>query len=974
MKYGGVTDVKSGSVPMGTTWSTWCAEDNIKNIGYGSDLWRNVNGFVFNHYYGSYVADSRGIPAKWDDPIVFPEYGEVYKLPTTSFSVTFSETDGARHTYDYTAVKGETWSDWCTKRNAEFTASGFPDGDYWRNIDGYVYGYVYNQYVIGSNGYPVLWNDYIESDNHSARFTIPAVFGARRFKSEEYWEDVVPKPSFPYWENVNFTVSMLAGTSEDNTDMYTATCSGFGIPNNYEDKVLIRIESITPAYPEIPTPAELEFRLYDISEFYLESDNGLCVLDNVWDFGTTPQTVSATFDNFISTRTAPENYKTIPAGTYRWNSTLNLDNVTPFNGGLHEAIPFNCTVVSTGNGNSYAGRCVSALFYASGLMAYLVVETEPEYPEKVPMYVTTHEDFKEWTGWVCFDPKIVTLKQDARVTSTFYNIFMKNTSIYEGKALKSIHLDPPPKEVYTIGESWDAENTKIVCEYWDGTTEQHDLEDTYIHSQPNLSVTGNTQLKVVYSDTIDLSDEYTDNPDGVLCTCQYDIKVQRARQFTRLYDGQQVFSQNGRAFKRLTPLPEFNGYISIISPDVFTLSNGSVGKTWNGTIEYSTDTINWNEWNGTSVLSSNDDGKLYMRGTGNTGICKSTTEYTSGTWEFTGSNISISGKLESLLDYDTVIHGNHPTMRDYAFYRLFIGNPSITDASELDMGAETLSQSCYRGMFQSCTNLKYAPDLPATTLAAYCYAEMFSRCKGLIGTINICASTLAESCCYNMFYYCESLETAPSLPATSLAAHCYEGMFSNCVKLTTAPDLPATVLKESCYAQMFYYCVALVVAPNLLATSLADYCYFSMFEYCTKLKSISKLPAATLAKSCYMSMYMGCHSLLEAPQIYAEVLAEQCCMTMFADCTSLKVLPYIARATELKPYCYWGMLYGCSSVELYTKGATGHTNRWYMLRHVTGTADNALTDMLCETSGDAPDTPVVGTVYYTSNLSNGPEG
>ena len=42
-----------------------------------------------------------------------------------------------------------------------------------------------------------------------------------------------------------------------------------------------------------------------------------------------------------------------------------------------------------------------------------------------------------------------------------------------------------------------------------------------------------------------------------------------------------------------------------------------------------------------------------------------------------------------------------------------------------------LAFECYAYMFQNCTSLTTAPDLPATTLSAYCYDNMFVGCSKL---------------------------------------------------------------------------------------------------------------------------------------------------------------------------------------------------------------------------------------------------
>ena len=60
-------------------------------------------------------------------------------------------------------------------------------------------------------------------------------------------------------------------------------------------------------------------------------------------------------------------------------------------------------------------------------------------------------------------------------------------------------------------------------------------------------------------------------------------------------------------------------------------------------------------------------------------------------------------------------------------------------------------------------------------------------------------ATLTEWCYFSMFQDCSSLTSAPELPATTLASNCYNSMFFGCSSLTTAPELPATTLAESCY-------------------------------------------------------------------------------------------------------------------------------------------------------------------------------
>ena len=237
-----------------------------------------------------------------------------------------------------------------------------------------------------------------------------------------------------------------------------------------------------------------------------------------------------------------------------------------------------------------------------------------------------------------------------------------------------------------------------------------------------------------------------------------------------------------------TPIPTDSILFAGETSD-FTLK--ATNKSWNGTVEYSTDKNTWNTWDGSEIPSANK--KLYLRGKNNT------TFYTTHTAKLVLSEkAGCYGNINTLLDYE-----NPPT--------------SVAE------------RYCYQSMFQDCTLLTTAPELPATTLASNCYTQMFRGCT--------------------------SLTTAPALPATTLASSCYNSMFQDCTSLTTAPELPATTLASGCYAQMFLGCTSLTTAPALPATTLANYCYQNMFQGCTSLTTAPELPATTLTEYCYYQMF-----------------------------------------------------------------------------------------------------------------------
>lgn len=129
-----------------------------------------------------------------------------------------------------------------------------------------------------------------------------------------------------------------------------------------------------------------------------------------------------------------------------------------------------------------------------------------------------------------------------------------------------------------------------------------------------------------------------------------------------------------------------------------------------------------------------------------------------------------------------------------------------------------------------------------------------------------------ESCSFiSLFQNCTALKSAPQLPAKALKESCYRQMFEGCTSLTQAPDLPATVLKESCYQSMFTGCTALVKAPKKLpAKELDNYCYESMFKGCTSLTNAPELRATKIMEGCYKSMFEDCKKLISVYMLATE--------------------------------------------------------------------------------------------------------
>lgn len=183
-------------------------------------------------------------------------------------------------------------------------------------------------------------------------------------------------------------------------------------------------------------------------------------------------------------------------------------------------------------------------------------------------------------------------------------------------------------------------------------------------------------------------------------------------------------------------------------------------------MQYSTDTKNWIEWNGAETLSSINN-VLYLRGIGNTKVSGGRP---STVWVLTGSNVSVDGNIEMLLDYETVLNGEHPAMINPAsgtgcFQYMFGGfREALIKAP--DLPATELTLQCYQYMFVNCSNLKVAPELPATTLANRCYSSMFAGCSSLTTIPQLPATTLVDGCYYNMFGDCSNIKLSETKTGT----------------------------------------------------------------------------------------------------------------------------------------------------------------------------------------------------------------
>ena len=200
-------------------------------------------------------------------------------------------------------------------------------------------------------------------------------------------------------------------------------------------------------------------------------------------------------------------------------------------------------------------------------------------------------------------------------------------------------------------------------------------------------------------------------------------------------------------------------YVTFKAEEAQTFKMTTTGSYEIKGLEYS---VNNGEWKtvvaNTEVPFGGANGDLRLRGTNHNGTAKDESYYS--TIKFTDEtvNVACTGDIRTLLDW-----------KNYNIVK--------TDNAR------------FCSLFETCSVLTSAPELPATKLADCCYYYMFYKCTNLTSAPVLPATTLAQECYSNMFTECTNLTSAPELPATKLAVHCYYGMFSNCPKLSSVTML-----------------------------------------------------------------------------------------------------------------------------------------------------------------------------------------
>ena len=179
----------------------------------------------------------------------------------------------------------------------------------------------------------------------------------------------------------------------------------------------------------------------------------------------------------------------------------------------------------------------------------------------------------------------------------------------------------------------------------------------------------------------------------------------------------------------------------------YTLQGGLASSRVN--IGYSKDGTSFVPWSAGDVgeITLNSGEELYVWNKTSL-LSESNTKYVKFT--MTG-NLEASGSVDSMINFSDV--------SAYCYAHLFEGCTALYTAPEVP--STTVADYCYYSMFEGCTNLGTAPScLPASILKSQCYAGMFRGCSSLKKSPSIMASTIVNSseALQNMFFSCSSLE------------------------------------------------------------------------------------------------------------------------------------------------------------------------------------------------------------------------
>ena len=194
-------------------------------------------------------------------------------------------------------------------------------------------------------------------------------------------------------------------------------------------------------------------------------------------------------------------------------------------------------------------------------------------------------------------------------------------------------------------------------------------------------------------------------------------------------------------------------YITFKAEEAQTFTMTATGTDVIKGLEYSLNGGDWKtvEAGGEGVTFGGANGDLRLRGTNPNGTANDPDNYSTITFTNPNVNVACTGNILTLLDWRIY---NIVETNNARFCCLFENCSVLTSAPELP--ATTLADNCYGYMFLGCKNLTSAPELPATTLAYSCYRYMFSSCTKLSSVTMLAPKSEIETktdCVFNWLVY-----------------------------------------------------------------------------------------------------------------------------------------------------------------------------------------------------------------------------
>ena len=211
--------------------------------------------------------------------------------------------------------------------------------------------------------------------------------------------------------------------------------------------------------------------------------------------------------------------------------------------------------------------------------------------------------------------------------------------------------------------------------------------------------------------------------------------------------------------------------------------------------------------------------------------------------------------------------------RDNCAAWCFEGCPNLTSVYNINQNVTNMY-----GMYQYCTNLADAPEIPNSVTTT---GWMFYGCSNLVNAPTIPNSVTNA---ITMFSHCTNMVDAPVIPnsVTNMA-----WTFEDCHSLINVPTIPNSVTTMQ---STFMNCTSLVDAPEI-SNSVTFMPW--LFKGCSNLVNAPAIPNSVTNM---WSVFYGCSNLVNVPSIPNSIIDMS---WGFYGCSNLVNVPDMSNATKV---------------------------------------------------------------------------